>query len=144
MLCSSVEKCTFEKYCVEHFNDGHCDKACNTSGCAWDGSDCADATSRSLPTTRVMNGERIAASSDSSLCGDVVLTLLVPTPVFMLGVKRFQMSLSSMLHAVSHHAHVMDVMRTHVGNALNDDDEPISDLLLPVPTVSIAIYDSEE
>ena len=30
----------YDKYCTDHYGNGHCDQGCNSQGCGWDGLDC--------------------------------------------------------------------------------------------------------
>lgn len=31
----------YDKYCADHYGNGHCNQGCNTEECGWDGLDCA-------------------------------------------------------------------------------------------------------
>lgn len=83
MFCLSLypnSPLRYDKYCADHYGNGHCNQGCNTEACGWDGLDCATDTPPKL--------------ADGTL---VIVVLLQPEE--LLGdIRGFLRSLGTLLH----------------------------------------------
>lgn len=70
----------YDKYCADHYANGHCNQGCNTEACGWDGLDCAIDTPPKLAD------------------GTLVIVVLLQPEELLRDLKGFLRSLGTLLH----------------------------------------------
>uniref|UniRef100_A0A8C2AFT3 Notch receptor 2 n=1 Tax=Cyprinus carpio TaxID=7962 RepID=A0A8C2AFT3_CYPCA len=77
--CSSLRN-LYDRYCADHYANGHCNQGCNTEACGWDGLDCATDTPPKLAE------------------GTLVIVVLLQPEELLGDLKGFLRSLGTLLH----------------------------------------------
>ena len=72
--------CRYDKYCADHYANGHCNQGCNTEECGWDGLDCS--------------GDVLPQVAD----GTLVLVVLLQPEELLGDLRGFLRSLGTLLH----------------------------------------------
>lgn len=77
---SATPPCRYDKYCADHYANGHCNQGCNTEECGWDGLDCS--------------ADVLPQVAD----GTLVLVVLLQPEELLGDLRGFLRSLGALLH----------------------------------------------